>query len=116
MGLMTLPFAIGDRAPELVGAAASGRFFSLDGQAGRPALIVGLGGLTPDEAGVLLGRLGAVQAALAADGVDLVPIAPATMPFTERFATDESVADLLIYPRAAEDLVSLSIAGASVTK
>ena len=113
MGLLTLPFAVGDRAPAFVGACASGRFFSLDGQAGRPALIVGLGGLAPDEAGVLLMRLGGLQASLAAAGVDLVPLSPQTMPFTDRFATDESLADLLIYARGAEDLVSLSIAGAA---
>ena len=113
MGLMTLPFAVGDRAPVFVGAAASGRFFSLDGQAGRPALVVALGGLEPDDAGVLLAKLRALQSALARSGVDLVPIVPPTLPFTARFSADETVADLLIYVRGADQLVSLTMAGAA---
>ena len=113
MGLMTLPFAIGDRAPVFVAAAASGRFFSLDSQAGRPALIVALGALQPDEAGVLLAKLRALQPALAASGVDLVPIVPPTLPFTGRFSTDEAVADLLLYVNGADELVSLTVGGAA---
>ena len=108
---MTL--SIGDRAPDIVGATASGGFFSLDGQAGRAALIVTLGALQPEAAAVLLERLRAVRAELAAAGVDLVPVAPPTMPFTTRFATDESVGDLLVYVTGGQALPSSQVDGAA---
>jgi predicted 2-oxoglutarate/Fe(II)-dependent dioxygenase YbiX len=113
MGAMTLPFSIGDRAPTLVGAAASGRFFSLDGQAGRPALIACLGGLDPEIAADVLDRLRAVAPILAAKGVDVVPVVAPTMPFTSRFAEDPAAADDLIYVSGADALVSLSTGGAA---
>ena len=50
-------FQLGDRAPVIVlGATAAGRFFSLDGQAGRPALIVALGALEPKAPAQILER------------------------------------------------------------
>jgi predicted 2-oxoglutarate/Fe(II)-dependent dioxygenase YbiX len=113
MGTTALPFAIGDRAPPLLGAAASGRFFSLDTQAGRPALIVALGALEPDVAAGVLQRLRAVHAPFAAAGVDLVPIVPPTMPFTSRFATDPAAADELIYVTTRGGLESVSVTGAA---
>jgi predicted 2-oxoglutarate/Fe(II)-dependent dioxygenase YbiX len=106
-----MPLSIGDRAPDMVGAAASGRFFSLDGQAGRPALIVALGALQPEPAARILDRLIAVQPELMAAGVDIVPLTAPTMPFTSRFSEDPKVADLLIYMTGGEEIASFSIDG-----
>ncbi len=114
MGTTALPFLIGNRAPEFVGAAASGRFFSLDAQAGRPALIVALGAVEPEAAANLLRRLIAMQPELAVLGVDLVPLAPATMPFTARFATDPTVTDLLIYLTKEPEVALRHLDGAAV--
>lgn len=67
---------IGDKAPAFVGATASGRFWSPDAQAGRPALIVALGSLSAEDACRTLDALVSARPALDAAGVDLVPIAP----------------------------------------
>ncbi len=114
MGIAPLPFVIGNRAPEFVGATASGRFFSLDAQAGRPALIVPLGAVGPEAAANLLGRLIAILPQLSELGVDLLPLAPATMPFTERFSTDRSVIDLLIYLTTEPEVAFRQLDGAAV--
>jgi predicted 2-oxoglutarate/Fe(II)-dependent dioxygenase YbiX len=74
---------IGDKAPAFVGATASGRFYSLDAQAGRPALIVALGSLAPDVARQAFDAMGA---ALNGCGLDLVPIAPMSPGFSAAFA------------------------------
>ncbi|MFI4966201.1 MAG: 2OG-Fe(II) oxygenase family protein [Caulobacterales bacterium] len=108
---MALPLTIGDRAPGVLGATASGRFFSLDTQAGRPALLVALGGLEPEGAARILDRLGAAQPGLATAGVDLVPMVPPLQPFTARFAADPSVADLLVYVTGAGGLEQWDVAG-----
>ena len=54
MGAEALPFSVGDRSPAILGAAASGRFFSLDAQAGRHLLAVALGAVGPDIAAMRL--------------------------------------------------------------
>jgi predicted 2-oxoglutarate/Fe(II)-dependent dioxygenase YbiX len=110
---MTLPFAIGDRVPAIVGATASGRFFSLDGQAGRPAAIVALGALEPDDAARLLDHLQACRVDFAAAGVDLVPVAPPSEPFTGRFATDPTVFDLLVYASGGDSIELSQVGGAA---
>jgi predicted 2-oxoglutarate/Fe(II)-dependent dioxygenase YbiX len=111
MGTMSLRLSIGDRAPDILGATASGRFYSLDGQAGRPALIVALGALSAEAAGRLFERLCRLQSALAATGVDLVPLAPMLQPFTERFADDSSAHDLLVYASGGGGLEGFGIDG-----
>jgi predicted 2-oxoglutarate/Fe(II)-dependent dioxygenase YbiX len=108
---MSPQLSIGDRTPEILGATASGRFYSLDSQAGRPALIVALGGIAPEAAGRLFERLCALQPQLAAAGVDLVPLAPMLQPFTERFSEDPSAHDLLVYVRDGGGVEDLAIAG-----
>jgi len=105
-----LPLSIGDRAPAIIGAAASGRFFSLDGQAGRPAVIVALGALDPEDAARVLDRLRDWKPLFDAAGVDVAPIAPPLAPFTARFAADPQAADHLIYVTGGEGL-ELSHAG-----
>jgi predicted 2-oxoglutarate/Fe(II)-dependent dioxygenase YbiX len=111
MGTMNLRLSIGDRAPDILGATASGRFYSLDSQAGRPALIVALGALDAEAAGRLFERLCGLQSELAATGVDLVPLAPMLQPFTERFASDPSAHDLLVYASGGGGLEGFGIDG-----
>jgi len=111
MGTQALPFSIGDRSPGFVAAAASGRFFSLDGQAGRPVAIVTLGALEPDAAGQVLQALRDARPLFQAAGVDVAPLAPATQDFTSRFATDEAVADQLLYITGGEGLERTHVAG-----
>jgi predicted 2-oxoglutarate/Fe(II)-dependent dioxygenase YbiX len=111
MGPSGLQHSIGDRAPDILGATASGRFYSLDGQAGRPALIVTLGALEAQAAGRLFERLCALQPALAETGVDLVPLSPMLQPFTERFSNDPSAHDLLVYASGGGGLESFGLGG-----
>ena len=111
MGTMSSQLSIGDRAPEILGATASGRFYSLDSQAGRPALIVALGALEPEAAGRLFERLCGLQSRLAATGVDLVPLAPLLQPFTGRFSDDPSAHDLLVYASGGGGLEALRVDG-----
>ena len=114
MGPQGLQLSIGDRAPEILGTTASGRFYSLDGQAGRPALIVSLGALEAEAAGRLFERLCALQPALAETGVDLVPLSPMLPPFTEQFSTDPSAHDLLVYASGGGGLESFGLGGRAV--
>jgi len=108
-----LPFSIGDRAPGFVGAAASKRFFSLDGQAGRPVVLVTLGALLPDAAAAILDRLRVEAPLFQAAGVDVVALAPATPEFTGRFAADPLVADQLFYVTGGGGLEMTTIDGAA---
>jgi predicted 2-oxoglutarate/Fe(II)-dependent dioxygenase YbiX len=82
---------IGDKAPAFVGATASGRFWSLDTQAGRPALIVALGSLCPEDARRTLEALASARPALEAAGVDLVPIAPPSPAYSACDAAREAL-------------------------
>ena len=82
---------IGDRAPAFVGATASGRFWSLDAQAGRPALIVALGSLAPEAARQTFDALARARPALEAAGVDVVPIAPLSPAYSACAAAREGV-------------------------
>ena len=86
----------------------------MDAQAGRPALIVALGAVRPEAAANLLSRLIVMQPELSASGVDLVPLAPATMPFTSRFSTDPSVTDLLVYLTNEPEVALRNLDGAAV--
>jgi predicted 2-oxoglutarate/Fe(II)-dependent dioxygenase YbiX len=98
---------IGDKAPGFVGATASGRFYSLDAQAGRPALIVALGSLAPDAARRAFDAMGA---ALDGCGLDLVPIAPMSPGYCAAFA-DPAAREALILIASAGSLESLEIDG-----
>ena len=97
---------IGDKAPAFVGATASGRFYSLDAQAGRPALIDALGSLAPDAARRAFDAMGA---ALAGCGLDLAPIAPMSPGVSAAFA-DPAARETLIIADAG-GLESLQIDG-----
>jgi predicted 2-oxoglutarate/Fe(II)-dependent dioxygenase YbiX len=77
-----LQLTVGDKAPGFVGATACGRFFSLDAQAGRPALIVALGSLAPQAARAAFDAMTKACPA----GIDVVPIAPISPHFAAAFA------------------------------
>jgi predicted 2-oxoglutarate/Fe(II)-dependent dioxygenase YbiX/peroxiredoxin len=113
MGAKPLPFSIGDSAPAFVGASASGRFFSLDGQAGRPVVVVALGALEPADAGLILERLRDARPLFKAAGVDVAALAPALQPFTARFATDPLAADELFYLTDTSGLERTEVDGAA---
>jgi predicted 2-oxoglutarate/Fe(II)-dependent dioxygenase YbiX len=66
----------GDRAPNLFGATSGGRVYSLDVQAGRPALIIALGGLDADGARALMRRVRDALPAVQAAGGEITPLAP----------------------------------------
>lgn len=93
---------IGDRAPAFVGATASGRFWSLDAQAGRPALVVALGSLSGEAARDTFEALMAAQPALEVAGIDLVPISP----LTAAYSACEAAHERLICVAAAGGLES----------
>ena len=99
---------VGDKAPAFVGATASGRFWSLDAQAGRPALIVALGSLSAETARHTFEALAKARAAFDAAGVDLVPIAPMSPDYSACDAAREG----LIHVAEAGGLESWQVEGA----
>jgi predicted 2-oxoglutarate/Fe(II)-dependent dioxygenase YbiX len=99
---------VGDRAPAFVGATASGRFWSLDAQAGRPALIVALGSLGAEAARRTFEALAAARPALEAAGVDLVPIAPLSPDYSACAAAREG----MVHVAEAGGLESWQVDGA----
>lgn len=113
MGAKALPFSIGDRSPAILGAAASGRFFSLDAQAGRPLVAAALGALEPEPAARLLERLRAAAPLFQAAGIDVAPLAPASPAFTARFATDPAAHDQLLYVTTGDGVELAHIEGAA---
>lgn len=66
----------GDRAPGVFGATSGGRIYSLDVQAGRPAMIVALGALNAEAARAMMGRIRDALPAVRAAGGDITPLAP----------------------------------------
>jgi predicted 2-oxoglutarate/Fe(II)-dependent dioxygenase YbiX len=95
--LTAVSFAIGDRAPPIFGATADGRFYSLDAQAGRPAVLVALGAAGPDAARLALDQIRAAQSALEAAGVDMVPLASMGARFSSVFAGDAQAREQIVY-------------------
>ncbi len=106
-----MSFAIGDRAPGIFGATADGRFYSLDAQAGRPAVLVALGALGPDAARRVLDQVRAAQAPLVAAGIDVVPIAPMGAGFASAFAADSEAREAIVYLADAGGLERLELDG-----
>jgi len=102
---------IGDRAPGFVGATASGRFYSLDAQAGRPALIVALGALAPDAARRLFDQTAPARAELGAQGLDVVFIGPVSPALSAAFG-DATAREALVHVAEAGGLESRGIDGA----
>ena len=85
--------ALGERAPQVVGATASGGFYSLEIQAGRPAVLLFLHGCGPVAARGLLDALEPVLPALAEAGVDLVPLAPQDLAYAHAFDGGQALRD-----------------------
>jgi predicted 2-oxoglutarate/Fe(II)-dependent dioxygenase YbiX len=90
-----VPLSPGDRSPAIVGATAGGRLYSSDAQAGRPSLVLGLGGLSAERARRALALLRAAGPALAAAGIDAAPLAP----------PDESLICAVADLSAADDVI-----------
>ncbi len=111
-GADTAVVLVGDRIGAIVGAAADGRFYSLDIQAGRPALLVSLGGLDAEGVRALLQRLIAAEPQVRAAGGDIVPIAPVSAPFAAALSGDEAAAGRIIYAAVSGGLDRLQIDGA----
>ncbi len=88
--------ALGQRAPQVAGATESGRFYSLELQAGRPAVLLFLHGCGPAAARVLLDALAPARATLDAAGVDLVPLAPQDLAYARAFA-DGAMREAVVY-------------------
>jgi predicted 2-oxoglutarate/Fe(II)-dependent dioxygenase YbiX len=104
-------FSVGDKLPAIFGATADGRFYSLDFQAGRPAVLVALGSLEPQAAGPALDRARAARAPLLAAGVDTVLIAPAAAALEWAFAADPEVRNQIVYVAEAGGLEMCELDG-----
>lgn len=96
-----LPLKPGDRAPEIVGATASGRLYSSDAQAGRPSLVVSLDWVAPERVRAAMSALRAAAAALSEAGVDAAPLAPPAEHIISILAGDPLADDQVIYGDAA---------------
>jgi predicted 2-oxoglutarate/Fe(II)-dependent dioxygenase YbiX len=104
-------YSIGDRAPAITGATASGRFYSLDAQAGRPALVVALGAADGDTAVRVLELVRSAGALLAAHHIDLVPLAPISPGLAARFAADPAARDEVVHVAGAGGLETWTLEG-----
>lgn len=102
---------MGDRAPELIGARSDGGFYSSDAQAGRPVLIVPLGGLDAETALRALEAVAAAAPELAAAGVDAAPIAPPLPALVKAFTAHARVCDPVIFVTSAGGLDAWTMDG-----
>jgi predicted 2-oxoglutarate/Fe(II)-dependent dioxygenase YbiX len=75
MTFQSQDIAVGERAPFIVAAAANDAFFSLDGQAGRPAVLILLGKRPREQVLPLLQAFETAKPAFAAHRADIVPLA-----------------------------------------
>ena len=103
--------SVGDRVEQIVGAAVSGRFYSLDSQAGRPVLLVALSACTPDAAKALFLRVQAGRAGLMGQPIDIVPLALMNGPLGLEFGDDPLACDQVIYMPDGAPLASLTVNG-----
>ena len=71
-----MSLTVGDRVPGIFGSTAGGRIYSLDVQAGKPALILALGSLDPEAARAMMARVRKAAPAINAAGGEIVPLAP----------------------------------------
>jgi len=100
---------VGETAPAFVGATAGGRFFSLDAQAGRPALILSLGALAPEAARRLFDEIAPLAAGA---GLDFVPLAPVSPHFAAAFA-DPAGREALVCVATGDGIESWHTGGAA---
>jgi predicted 2-oxoglutarate/Fe(II)-dependent dioxygenase YbiX len=106
-----LQLNVGDRAPEIVGATQDRQFYSLDAQAGRPAIFVPLGAGGPDAAKALFDRVRAALTPFRAAGVDVRPLAPQAASFAAVFAGDVEADEQIVYVAQAGGLETFSVDG-----
>ena len=95
--------AVGERAPQIVGTTELGRFFSLEVQAGRPAVLLLLRSDDAQAARALLHALAeTAEPRLRQAGVDLVPLAALDAAFVRAFADDEERRGQIVYTTDVE--------------
>jgi predicted 2-oxoglutarate/Fe(II)-dependent dioxygenase YbiX len=104
-------YSVGDRAPDITGATANGRFYSLDAQAGRPALIVALGAGDEANAADVLELVHSADGMLAAHNIDIVPLAPISPGLAARFAADPTACDEVVHVSSAGGLETWTLEG-----
>ena len=100
----------GDRAPPLIGANVSGRFYSQDAQAGRPVMLVCLGSLEPDAAKAALDRLQTFRAALA-PVIDIVALAPFSAKYAAALGDSGPAGEMLIHVNDGSGFDALTVDG-----
>jgi len=103
---------IGDRLPFLVGVGAgeAGRFYSLDQQAGRPAVLIRLATTSAEVALAQASRLARADDAVRDHGADLVLLAPQSSRLALGLNQDPEVRRLVIF---AADVAALAAWDAS---
>lgn len=105
-----MQLSIGDRVPEIIGATAAGHFYSLDDQAGRPALLVILSALPPRTVDRVLGKVRAAAAQIQQANLDVVPLATFDS-FSGGLGSHPEVEDRIVYVSDAVSLASLKLGG-----
>ena len=102
-------FAIGDKISAIIGSTAGGRFYSLDSQAGRPAVLVALGSLDRQGATGVLDRIRAAQPLLQDAGIDAVPLVPAAAALEWASVAGPEIAEQIVYVAEAGGLEMLAM-------
>ncbi|HUO23770.1 MAG TPA: 2OG-Fe(II) oxygenase [Caulobacteraceae bacterium] len=103
-----MSLSVGDRVPGVFGATADGRVYSLDVQAGRPTLMLALGGLDAEGARALMARVRQALPQVRAAGGDIAPLAPIGV-FAK--AADLMADDLIVHVADASGLESATFDG-----
>ncbi len=104
---------VGDRAPAIIGVAQGGRFFSQDAQAGRPVLLIPLGGREPEEAADLFRIWRPMGGMLETAGADLIFLAPQDARLAAAFERDPQAQDRIVYVAQAAGLETFTLDGAA---
>jgi predicted 2-oxoglutarate/Fe(II)-dependent dioxygenase YbiX len=94
----------GDRAPSILGSTAAGRLYSSEAQAGRPALVLSLAGVSAARARRALATLRAAAMALSRAGIEPVPIALPVEDILAALAADPLAANEVVYAHDATGL------------
>ena len=106
---MTL--AIGDRAPDFLGAALNGVSWSLEPLAGRPTVLLALGGVEPQAAAAAFARLSAAKATLEAEAIQALALAPMIATLSRALGADPLANEAVAYLPAGCGLETLAIDG-----
>ena len=106
---MTL--AIGDRAPDFLGAALNGVSWSLEVLAGRPTVLLALGGVDPAVAATAFARLSAAKPALEAESIQALALAPMIATLSRALGDDPLANEAVAYLPAGCGLERLALDG-----